>query len=112
MRMDKLSLAGLALAAVAILGGQLLEGGSLGPLLQVAPFLIVVGGTLAAVMVQSPLPVFVDGLRLAQWVVIPPGFDADAVIRRIGEWAAEARRDGMLALENQLPGVEDPFTRN
>lgn len=112
MRMDTLSLAGLALAAVAILGGQLLEGGSLGSLLQLAALVIVIGGTLAAVMVQSPLPVFLDGLRLAKWVVLPPGFDADAMIRQIGAWAAEARRDGMLALENKLPGVEDPFTRN
>jgi chemotaxis protein MotA len=112
MRMDKLSLAGLALAVLAILGGQLLEGGNLGSLLQLAAFLIVIGGTLAAVMVQSPLPVFLDGLRLARWVVVPPAFDADAIIRQIGEWAGAARRDGMLALENQLPGVEDPFMRN
>lgn len=112
MRMDKLSLVGLALAAVAILGGQLLEGGNLGSLLQLAAFLIVIGGTLAAVMVQSPLPVFVDGVRLARWVVLPPAFDGEGIIRQIGDWAAHARRDGMLALENQLPTVDDPFTRS
>ena len=110
--MDKLSLVGLALAAVAIIGGQLLEGGSLGSLLQLAAFMIVIGGTLAAVMVQSPLPVFLDGVKLARWVVVPPAFDAEGVIRQIGEWATEARRDGMLALENKLAGVEDTFTRN
>jgi len=109
--MDKLSLVGLALAAVAIIGGQLLEGGSLGSLLQVAAFLIVIGGTLAAVMVQSPLPVFVDGLKLARWVIVPPAFDADGAIAQIGEWAAAARRDGMLALENRIAEVEDAFTR-
>ena len=41
--MDKLSLVGLVLAAVAIVGGQLLEGGSLGSLVQFAAFLIVIG---------------------------------------------------------------------
>jgi chemotaxis protein MotA len=110
--MDKLSLVGLALAAVAIIGGQLLEGGSLGSLLQLAAFMIVIGGTIAAVMVQSPLPVFLDGVRLARWVVLPPGFDAEGTIRQIGEWAGLARRDGMLALENQLPGITEPFTKN
>jgi chemotaxis protein MotA len=110
--MDKLSIAGLLLAAVAIVGGQVLEGGSLGSLVQLAAFLIVIGGTLAAVMVQSPLPVFVDGLKLARWVVMPPAFDGEATIARIGEWAADARRDGMLALENRLDGVEDRYTRN
>ena len=110
--MDKLSLVGLLLAAVAIIGGQLLEGGSLGSLVQVAAFLIVIGGTVAAVMVQSPLQVFLDGLRLGKWVVVPPGFDADAVIRQMSDWATLARRDGMLALENLVPQVGDPFTRN
>jgi chemotaxis protein MotA len=110
--MDKLSLIGLALAGIAIIGGQLLEGGNLGSLVQLAAFLIVIGGTLAAVMVQSPMQVFVDGLRLSKWVVMPPGFDADGVIRQMSEWAALARRDGMLALENLLAGIADPFTRN
>ena len=110
--MDKLSIIGLLLAAVAIIGGQLLEGGNIGSLVQLAAFLIVIGGTLAAVMVQSPLPVFRDGLRLATWVIVPPGFDADAIIARIGEWAAAARRDGMLALETQLSTTDDPFIRN
>jgi chemotaxis protein MotA len=110
--MDKLSLVGLALAAVAIVGGQLLEGGNLGSLLQFAAFLIVIGGTVAAVMLQSPLQVFLQGVRLGTWVVMPPPFDAEGAIRQLTEWAALARRDGMLALENQLPGVEDPFMRN
>jgi signal transduction histidine kinase len=48
--MDKLTLAGIVLAAAAILGGQVLEGGSHGSLVQLAAFLIVIGGTLAAVV--------------------------------------------------------------
>lgn len=110
--MDKLSIVGLVLAAVAIVGGQLLEGGSLGSLLQLAAFIIVIGGTVAAVMVQSPLPVFLDGARLGKWVVLPPRYDPEGAIRQIAEWAALARRDGMLALENQLPGITDAFTKN
>jgi chemotaxis protein MotA len=110
--MDKLSIIGLLLAAVAIIGGQLLEGGNIGSLVQVAAFLIVIGGTLAAVMVQSPLPVFRDALKLARWVLLPPAFDAEGIIARIGEWSASARRDGMLALENQVAATTDPFIRN
>jgi chemotaxis protein MotA len=109
--MDKLSIVGLLLAAVAIVGGQLLEGGNLGSLVQLAAFLIVIGGTVAAVMVQCPLPVFLDGLRLGKWVVLPPDFEPEAVIQQMGLWAGLARRDGMLALENQVPGVENAYTR-
>src|SRR5690606_26015888 len=54
-RMDKLSIIGLAVAIGAIIGGQILEGGTVGSLLQFAAFMIVMGGTLGAVMLQSPL---------------------------------------------------------
>jgi chemotaxis protein MotA len=110
--MDTLSIIGLALAVGAIVGGQWLEGGNLLSLLQVAAFLIVIGGTLAAVLVQSPWPTFVDGMKLARWVVTPPPVDLNAAIRQIVDWAGDARREGMLFLENKLAEVRDPFTRN
>lgn len=110
--MDILSLTGLALAALAILGGQWLEGGHLASLAQLAAFTIVVGGTLAAVMVQSPWPTFLDGIRLARWIVVPPRVDARSAIANITQWADRARKDGMLALENELASIEDVFVKN
>ncbi len=110
--MDILSLVGLALAAVAVIGGQWLEGGHIGSLLQLAAFLIVVGGTVGAVMLQSPLPTFIEGLRMARWVVLPPKVDYAAAIAMVAGWASRARKDGMLALENELATIEDPFARN
>ena len=56
--MDKLSFAGLVIGLVAILGGQVLEGGHVSSLLQPTAFLIVVGGTLGAVLLQTPFVVF------------------------------------------------------
>ena len=110
--MDFLSLIGLALAILAIVGGQWLEGGNIGSLLQAAAFLIVVGGTFGAVMLQSPLRPFVEGLKLARWVVIPPPIDNAAAIERVIGWAQRARKDGMLELENEVANVPDPFARN
>lgn len=110
--MDILSLVGLSVAVVAVIGGQLLEGAHLGSLLQLAAFLIVVGGTAGAVMLQSPLPTFLHGLRLARWVVVPPPIDAHAAIEMISGWANRARRDGMLALEEELASTVDAFARN
>lgn len=51
---DRISIAGLILGVGAILAGQVLEGGHLASLLQPTAFLIVIGGTLGAVMLQSP----------------------------------------------------------
>lgn len=110
--MDILSVLGLALAAVAIVGGQWLEGGHIGSLVQLAAFTIVVGGTLGAVMIQNPLSTFLDGMRLSRWIVFPPALEHAAVIASIAAWAAHARKDGMLALESAIAGVEDPYTRN
>jgi chemotaxis protein MotA len=110
--MDMLSIIGLALALGAIIGGQYVEGGGIGSLLQGAAFVIVVIGTLGAVMLQSPLPVFIRGIKLGRWVVQPPKIDNQATIQQITEWAAAARREGMLALENRLPDCKDVFTRN
>ncbi|MDQ6620883.1 MAG: flagellar motor protein [Pseudomonadota bacterium] len=110
--MDLLSLTGLILAVLAIVGGQWLEGGHLASLAQLAAFLIVIGGTLAAVMVQSPWSIFVDGLRLARWMLLPPQIDHASTIVRIRDWATLARRDGMLALERELPALPESFIRN
>jgi chemotaxis protein MotA len=110
--MDILSIAGIVVAVVAIIGGQLLEGGSVGSLLQFAAFLIVIGGTLGAVMLQSPLPTFVEGLRLVRWIVSPPGVDPHGAIQRVVEWAQLARREGMLALEERLAELAPGFERN
>ena len=61
--MDKISLAGLVIALVAIIGGQVLEGGQVSSLVQPSALLIVLGGTLGAVLLQSPLHVFRRGIR-------------------------------------------------
>lgn len=109
--MDKISIAGLALGLIAILGGQYLEGGSVGSLVQPTALLIVLGGTLGAVLLQSPLHVFKRGVAMARWVWVPPIIAQKQQIDQIMTWSQLSRREGLLALENYLPGVKDPFAR-
>jgi chemotaxis protein MotA len=110
--MDILSIAGLVVAVVAIVGGQLLEGGTVGSLLQLAAFLIVIGGTLGAVMLQSPLRTFLEGMSLVRWIFVPPQVQPETTIERVVEWSQVARRDGMLALEDRLAELPRGFERN
>lgn len=107
--MDKASVFGLLLGLIAIAGGQVLEGGHLSSLVQPTAFLIVVGGTLGAVMLQSPMAVFWQGMRMVRWVFRPPLQNDRGLIDAVVGWSTLARREGLLALENRLPGIRDPF---
>jgi chemotaxis protein MotA len=109
--MDRGSLIGLGLAGVAILGGQAMEGGQISLFLQPAAFVIVVIGTLAAVLLHHPLPVFMQGVRMAKWVFRPPEPEAGALIRRVVQWSHTVRQEGVLALEKHVNMTHDSFQR-
>lgn len=108
--MDKLTLPGLLLALVAVIGGFAVEGGMIGTLFQLPAFIIVFGGTLGAVMLQSTSSQFVKGLSMLKWVLLPPGIDIDSGMNRISHWAQESRQHGFLSLEDEALSEEDPFT--
>ena len=109
--MDILSIAGLALALGSILLGQLLEGGHISAIIQPTAFLIVIGGTTGAAMLQYPLSTFLRSLRLLPWVVRPPAIDPQRQIRFILHCSEIARRNGLLALEALIDDIDDAFTR-
>lgn len=111
MRLDILSIVGVLLALVAILGGQFLEGGSLLALVNGPALLIVGGGTLGAILLQTPLPSFLRGMRMMSWVFKTPQFDMDQGISQILQWSMIARKEGLLGLENIEERIKDPFAR-
>ncbi|MDT3669547.1 MAG: flagellar motor protein [Aromatoleum sp.] len=109
--MDKTSIFGLTLGIAAILLGQVLEGGHISSLIQPTAFLIVIGGTFGAVMLQSPLRVFREGVRMAKWVFAPPPSSHAELIAHASAWSHVARKEGLLALETRIPTLSDPFAR-
>jgi len=108
---DKISLAGLAISLVAIIGGQYFEGGHVGSLVQPTALLIVLGGTLGAVLLQSPIHIFKRGVLMAKWVWVPPVIEQKRQIEQILTWSQLSRREGLLALENFIPAIKDEFAR-
>ncbi len=109
--MDKISLAGLVISMVAILGGQVLEGGSINSLVQPTALMIVLGGTLGAVLLQTPVHVFRRGIHIAKWAWVPPVIEQKRTMDQILKWSQIARREGLLQLENQIPQIKDEFTK-
>jgi chemotaxis protein MotA len=109
--MDLLTLIGIVAALGAIVGGNLLEGGHTSSLLQLTAFVIVMGGTLGATMVQSQLPVFLRAVKMTVWLVLPPRLAPQEAIARIVGWSNIARKEGLLGLEAVTESESDPFAR-
>ncbi len=109
--MDVLSIVGLVVGIGAIIFGQFLEGGHLDSLANGPAVVIVFGGTLGAIMLQSPVPVFVRALKIVVWVVRPPVYLATETIDKIVSWSHVARREGLLGLEGMSEQEQDTFAR-
>lgn len=109
--MDILSVIGVVLSFIAILGGNALEGGHLDSLMQATAFLIVAGGTVGAIMLQTPLPVFLHALKSASWVFLPPKIKGEEAIEKIVNWSNIARKEGLLGLEPLVQAEPDKFAQ-
>lgn len=109
--MDILTLLGVALGFGAILLGQAWEGGHIDSLLNGPAILIVMGGTMGAVMVQSPLPTFLRSLKMMVWMVFPPKFAVLTAVENILSWSNIARKEGLLGLESVVEVEPDVFAR-
>ncbi len=107
--MDILSLAGLVLALVAVVGGAMAKGAGLSALWNFAAFLIVIVGTLGAVLLQSGLPTFQRAMRIGRWIVQPPPDNRRQLIRQVVDWAGVARKQGLLGLESLVARQPDRF---
>jgi chemotaxis protein MotA len=109
--MDILSILGLVLGVAAILIGNALEGGHLDSLLQLTAFMIVFGGTVGAIMLQTPFPTFMLSLKLAAWAFFPPKINGEEAVEKIVNWGTIARKEGLLGLEPLAEAEEDPMAR-
>lgn len=109
--MDILSIIGVILAFVAILGGNYLEGGHAAALINGPAALIVFGGTLGAAFIQTPLKVFKRSLVISRWIFVPPGNRLQEGISQVIEWSTIARKEGLLGLEQIAELERDIFAR-
>ncbi|MDY7560719.1 flagellar motor protein [Pseudomonas sp. 10B1] len=109
--MDVLSLIGLILAFVAIIGGNFLEGGHLSALLNGPAALIVLGGTMAAALLQAPMSAFMRAIQIVGWILFPPRIDLSGGIDRVVNWSLTARKEGLLGLESIADSEPDQYAR-
>ena len=109
--MDKSSFGGVVLAIAGILAGLLIEGGHIGQVLQPTAAMIVLGGTLGAVMLQFPLATVGSAFKRLAGVFFSKKIDSDATVKLLLSFANKARRSGIVSLDQDLPTISDPFLR-
>ncbi len=108
---DLATLGGIAIALVGILGGLLLEKGSIQDIAQATAAMIVLGGTFGAVLVTNPLSVVIRALAGAKGILIEQTVSAETIIETLIQYATKARKNGIVSLESEAAAIPDPFLR-
>jgi chemotaxis protein MotA len=106
------TLIGLFAGITIIVIGILQSGGKLFWFFSFNSILIVVGGTLAATMVNLPLKAVRNIFNILKNVFKGEVYDYVGIINEIVEKAQKARKDGLLSLEADLPNMREGFFKN
>lgn len=112
--MELSTLIGLIVGLIAVFWGMVLKGAPLSSLFtNPAAYLIIIGGTIGAVMNAFPMSELKKVPALFGLIFRGQKLeDPEVVIDQFMSWAQIARRDGLLALENALDDIQDPFLKN
>jgi chemotaxis protein MotA len=111
LKLDTASLAVLPLGLAVVVCAQLLEGGTIRSLLQGPAFLIVFGGTSAALLISySPSDVR-RACACAARTFVRPDDDAAALSSTLIGYAMRAQKRGLLVLEDEVETIADPYFR-
>lgn len=109
--MDKGSIGGILLALGGILTGMMVEGGKISQITQPTAAMIVFGGTIGAVMLQFPLPTFLNAVKQAARIFKDQSSKGEAILSQLIVFANKARKSGIVSLDQDLESVADPFLK-
>ncbi|HUJ23047.1 MAG TPA: flagellar motor protein [Bryobacteraceae bacterium] len=108
---DLATIGGLVLAVGGILGGLVMEGGKVKDVAQVTAAIIVLCGTVGAVMVTTPLATLIGAVKKLGLVFFERDESPHATIEEIIQYATKARKSGIVSLEQEADAIKDPFLR-
>jgi chemotaxis protein MotA len=108
---DKSTFGGILIALIGIGCGLVLEGGRIAQVVQPTAALIVIGGTIGAVMVQFPLSVVVQAALHLKDVFLNVEEESDELVKNLLHYAYRARKEGILSLDAELAKIQDPFLK-
>jgi chemotaxis protein MotA len=110
-KLDLSTVAGLGLAVGGIIGGLLLENGNIQDIMQGTAAMIVLGGTLGAVLITNPLAVVRRAMGGLGHVFFERTNTTSALIEALIQYSAQARKNGIVSLEKDAAAIQEPFLR-
>lgn len=72
---------------------------------------ITMGGTVAAILVAYPFSTVLSAFSIAKHAFMPQKFNAGITLNLLVSFSEQARREGILSLENRVHEVHDEFMR-
>jgi chemotaxis protein MotA len=102
---------GMGMAVAVLLLSVIMEGGNPASLLNIPALLIVGGGTFGATLSSTSFALAKGMPKLAILAIKGEEIEPTGVVPLMVRLAEKARREGVLALEDELQQIEDPFTR-
>jgi chemotaxis protein MotA len=109
--MKMTGLIGVVVGGLSIAVGATLEGSNVAAVINIPALFIVLGGTLGAAMGGTSFDAIRAIPMLYKKAFMPPELNLPGRVAELVGYAEKARRDGLLALDEQLASVEDPYTR-
>lgn len=107
--MDIASVIGLLLATALIVGSILIGPAPITAFIDIPSILVVIGGSIAASLMCFPLGSMLGLPMVMKKVFLNEQEDIQGLIEQIVSLAETARRDGLLALENRIDEIDNPF---
>lgn len=105
-------------SAIGLVGGlilvvvSILIGGDIGAFIDLASFIVVVGGAIAASMIATSLSDLIAVTSVVKNAFLGPKTDSIKLIETIIELAKKARREGLLAVDKEVGKIENAFLKS
>ncbi len=110
-KLDLATVVGFVVGLGSLIASIELEHGNLMSYFNVSAGLIVFGGTLGAGMVAFPMSVVKRLPKMIMLAMREPVQDSSAIVQQFVKLAERARKEGLLALEQEAPNILDPLIR-
>ena len=107
--MDIGTLGGIAGGFILIIGSMFISGASLGLYIDPASAVMVIGGSFCALMVSNPLQRVLGIMNYMNHALKTKDYGKEKLISTMVSFSEQARREGLLALEDSLDELEDKF---